>query len=236
MFGRTKAQRLPQNPYENARGQFLEYVATYAASAFHWRLAALICLILLALSLGLNILQAKQAKVVPYVVAVDRIGQAVAVKRADEASVTPRAVIQAELANLVVNWRTVTADLALQNQMVQRLSSLVRGAAKGVLTEWFTENNPVERAKSGRLVSVQIKSVPLPVSQNAWRVEWRETVRNHSGVTQLVTDYEATMVVAIQPPKTDAEILKNPGGVYVTELSFGTVLSKNDERHREVAQ
>ncbi len=237
MFGKSKtAQRPAENPYENARGQFLEYVATYAAAAFHWRLAAIICLIVLALSLALNIIQASKARVVPYVVAVDKIGQAVAVKRADEASVTPRTVIQAELANLVTNWRTVTADLDLQNQMVTKLSSVTRGAAKGVLTEWFVANNPVQRAKGGRLVSVQIKSIPLPLSQDAWRVEWRETVRNHSGVSQEITDYEATMVVVIQPPKTDAEILKNPGGVYITELSFGTVLAKNDERNREVAQ
>lgn len=44
-----------------------------------------------------------------------------------------------------------------------------------------------------------------------------------------VTQYEATMTVIIQPPKTDTEILRNPGGVYITELSFGTVLSKNQE-------
>lgn len=236
MIGKSKSAKVTKNPYEDAKGQLFEYVGSYAASAFHWRVAAFVCFVLLGLSLGMNIIQARSAKVVPYIVAVDKIGQAMAVKRADEATATPRTVIQAELANLVTNWRTVTADLALQNQMVERLSSLIRGAAKGVLTEWFTANNPVTRAKGGRLVSIQIKSVPLPVSENAWRVEWRETVRNHSGVTQEITDYEATMVVAIQPPKTDAEILKNPGGVYVTELSFGTVLSKNIERNHEVLQ
>jgi type IV secretion system protein VirB5 len=170
--------------------------------------------------------------VVPYVVAVDRLATALAVKRADTASSTPVTVIQAELANLVTNWRTITADLDLQARMVDRLSGFTRGAAKGVLTEWFEKNNPVGRARSGRLVSVNIKSVPLPVSQKSWRIEWQETIRNHVGVTVETSQYEATMTVQIMPPKTDAEILRNPGGVYITELSFGTVLAKNSEALR----
>ncbi|MDL2260604.1 hypothetical protein LJB99_07050 [Deltaproteobacteria bacterium OttesenSCG-928-K17] len=64
-------------------------------------------------------------------------------------------------------------------------------------------------------------------SPNSWRIEWQETVRNHVGITVDVNQYEATMTVVIRPPRTDAEILRNPGGVYITELSFGTVLSSN---------
>ena len=214
------------NPYLQARDEFYDSIGYPLKAASYWRITALISLLLLGLSLCGNVIQASREKVVPYVVAVDKLGAAMAVKRADVASPTPTTVIQAELANIITNWRTVTADLDLQARMVDRLSSFVRGSAKGVLTEWFEKNNPVVRAKSGRLVSVNIKSVPLPVSQNAWRIEWQETVRNHVGVTVEVTQYEATMTVLIQPPKTDAEILRNPGGVYITELSFGKVLNK----------
>ena len=220
------------NPYLQARAEFYDSVGYPVKAAAQWRLAAFICFVLLALSITGNVIQASREKVVPYVVAVDKLGAALAVKRADVASPTPVTVIQAELANLVTNWRTVTADLDLQARMVDRLSSFTRGSAKGVLTEWFEKNNPVGRARSGRLVSVNIKGVPLPVSQNSWRIEWQETVRNHVGVTVESTQYEATMTVQIQPPKTDAEILRNPGGVYITELSFGTVLAKNSEALR----
>jgi type IV secretion system protein VirB5 len=220
------------NPYLQARAEFYDSVGYPIKAAAQWRLAAFISFVLLALSLTGNVIQAGREKVVPYVVAVDRLGAALAVKRADTASPTPVTVIQAELANLVTNWRTVTADLDLQARMVDRLSGFTRGAAKGVLTEWFDKNNPVGRARSGRLVSVNLKSVPLPVSQSSWRIEWQETIRNHVGVTVETSQYEATMTVQIMPPKTDAEILRNPGGVYITELSFGTVLAKNSEALR----
>ena len=213
------------NPYFQARDEFYDSIGYPVKAAAYWRITALACLLLLGMSLTGNVIQASREKVVPYVVAVDKLGVALAVKRGDVASPPPTTVIQAELANLVTNWRTVTADIDLQSRMVDRLSSFVRGSAKGVLTEWFEKNNPVSRAKSGRLVSVSIKSVPLPVSQNSWRIEWQETIRNHVGVTMEVIQYEATMTVLIQPPKTDAEILRNPGGVYITELSFGTVLT-----------
>ena len=220
------------NPYLQAREEFFDSVGYPVRAAAQWRLAAFISFLLLAISLAGNVIQAAQEKVVPYVVAVDKLGAALAVKRADHASPTPVTVIQAELANLIVNWRTVTADLDLQARMIDRLSGFARGAAKGVLTEWFEKNNPVARARSGRLVSVNVKGLPLPVSQNSWRIEWRETVRNHVGVTVEDTQYEATLTVALQPPKTDAEILRNPGGVYITELSFGTVLAKTSEATR----
>lgn len=213
------------NPFFQAQQLYYDSIGAYVKIAAQWRLAAVICLAVAVASLGLNIVQISQNKVVPYVVAVDKLGSALAVRRADTASPTPLSVIQAELANMVASWRTVTADLDLQAKMLDRLSAFARGAAKGVLTEWFEKNNPVARAKSGRLVSVNVKGVPLPVSPKSWRIEWQETVRNHVGITVDVTQYEATMTVLIQPPRTDAEILRNPGGVYITELSYGTVLA-----------
>jgi len=220
------------SPYLEAQAAFYDSIGYPLKAAAYWRISAFVCFFLLALSIAGNVIQASREKVVPYVVAVDKLGAALAVKRADMPSPTPTTLIQAELANLVINWRTVTADLDLQARMIDRLSGFARGSAKGVLTEWFEKNNPVARAKNGRLVSINVKSVPLPVSQNSWRIEWQETVRNHVGVTLDVTQFEATMTVLIQPPKTDAEILRNPGGVYITELSFGTVLSKAQEAAR----
>ncbi|MDL2226464.1 type IV secretion system protein [Deltaproteobacteria bacterium OttesenSCG-928-M10] len=223
------------SPYLEAQAAFYDSIGYPLKAAAYWRITAFVCFALLGLSIAGNVIQASREKVVPYVVAVDKLGAALAVKRADQPSPTPTTLIQAELANLVINWRTVTADLDLQARMIDRLSCFARGSAKGVLTEWFEKNNPVAQAKNGRLVSINVKSVPLPVSQNSWRIEWQETVRNHVGVTLDVTQFEATMTVLIQPPKTDAEILRNPGGVYITELSFGTVLAKAQEAARSAS-
>jgi type IV secretion system protein VirB5 len=171
-----------------------------------------------------NVLQAKQAKVVPYIVQVDKLGTAAAVGRADLAIPTPKALIQAELANVITSWRTVTADLDLQRRMVSRLSHFLTGSAQGFATEWFEANNPYKTAKENKLIHVEIKGLPLPVSNDSWRVEWTETVRNHAGSFLSAVTYEATLKITTQSPKTDAEIIVNPGGIWVTELSYSRVL------------
>ena len=136
------------NPYLNARQEWLERYGSYINSAAQWRMTAFIALMLLGGS----------------IIEVDKLGKAAVAARADQAGAAPLRLVQAEIAACITDWRTVTADIELQKQMSQRLSFFVAGSAKGVLKEWFTANNPYEIAKSGKLVHVEIKSLPLPVS------------------------------------------------------------------------
>ncbi|ATD82350.1 MULTISPECIES: type IV secretion system protein [Desulfovibrio] len=211
------------NPYLNARQEWLERYGSYISRAAQWRMTAFIVLMLLGVSITGNVIQANQVKTIPYIIEVDQLGKSAVTARADQARATPLRLIQAEIAACITNWRTVTADIELQKQMIQRLSFFVAGSAKGVLKEWFTTNNPYEIAKAGKLVHVEIKSLPLPVSADSYRVEWTETVRAHSGVALESHSYEATVGVQINPPTSEAVLLHNPGGVYVTSLSASRV-------------
>lgn len=220
-----------QNPYLNGREEWLERYGNYIKRAAQWRLMAVLCLLLAAGSVAANVIMAAQYKVVPYIVEVDRIGQAAAVSRADLASPAPKRLIQAELANVIMNWRTVTADLDLQKKMVERLSFFMAGSAKGQMRQWYATNNPFDRAKEGKLVQVSIKGLPLPVSQDSWRVEWTETVRGHTGAVLVDPQtFEATLTVQLQPPATDAQVMQNPGGIAITGLSFSRVLGGGSDK------
>ncbi len=212
------------NPYLNGREEWLERYGSYISRAAQWRMAAFLCLLLTAISITGNVIQASQVKTVPYIIEVDKLGKSSVVARADKASATPRRLIQAEIASCISSWRTVTADVELQQKMIERLSFFMAGSAKGVLREWYEANNPYEVAKTGKLVHVEIKGLPLPVSSDSYRVEWVETVRSHAGVMLDVHTYEATVTIQINPPTVDAVILRNPGGVYITSLSAGKVV------------
>ncbi len=61
------------------------------------------------------------------------------------------------------------------------------------------------------------------MSADSYRVEWTETVRAHSGVALESQTYEATVSVQINPPTSEAVLLRNPGGVYITSLSASRV-------------
>ncbi|MDR1397153.1 MAG: type IV secretion system protein [Desulfarculales bacterium] len=217
------------NPYLNGKQEWLERYGSYIKARAFWRAMAFLCVILAILATSGSIILIHQHKVVPYIVAVDSLGKSVAVGRADAASPVPARLIQAEIANIISNWRTVTADIDLQRRMLEKLSYFMAGSAKGQIKEWFDLNNPYQRAAKGTLAQITIKGVPHAVSSGSWRVEWTETVRNHTGVIiEVPRRYEATLAIQIQPPTTDEQILKNPGGIYVTELSFSTILENTN--------
>src|SRR5271168_4716007 len=87
-----------ENPYLSARREWNERYGDYIAHARNWRGAAFAALaIALVLAIGVA-WQAAQSKVVPYVVEVDKLGDAVPVARADRAAPADGRVVKAELA------------------------------------------------------------------------------------------------------------------------------------------
>lgn len=183
-----------------------------------WRTVATGCLVVLVMSLTLNILQANQAKVVPYVVEVDKLGQMRGVRKAERMDKLPVAIIQGALKTFVTSWRTVTADIGLQEKFLRQTSYVAVGSAKGTLKEWFGEHNPYQRGQKV-LVEVRVQGVPLLISGRSWQVEWREITRNRSGATEKEEMFEASIQVQIQPPQSESEILNNPSGLFVTSIS-----------------
>ncbi|WMW66364.1 type IV secretion system protein [Nitratidesulfovibrio liaohensis] len=212
-----------ENPFLNARQEWLERNGDDIVRCAQWRTAAFVSFLLLGISLAGNVAQGLQNKLVPYVVNVDNAGRIRAVQRADSATSIPQRVIQAELANIITNWRTVTADIQLQSSMLRKLAAYLSGSGATVIREWFATNDPYTRAKEA-LVSVEVRGLPLPVSPTSWRVEWLETTRTHEGATQSVAHYAATMTIQLVQPATDAQIALNPGGIKITEIAFSKQL------------
>lgn len=209
--------------YVSGREEWLERYGSYIQRARHWRMATIITLFITGVSVVGNVVQATQSKVVPYVVEVDQLGRIAAVEKASVAAPVPTRVVQASLSEFVTQWRSVTADLDLQKRFIERLSFFVAGAARGQMKQWYELNNPYDRAKD-KLVQVNIKSLPAQVSADSWRVEWTEVTRNHSGVQIGAEGFQATLTIQIQPPTTDTQILRNPGGVYITSMSSSSLM------------
>lgn len=213
-----------RNPYLNAREEWLERYGSYISRAAAWRTTAVAALLLAALSMAGNVTQIIQSKVIPYTVEVDRAGNINTVKRADEAGRPPERVIQVEVATAITNWRTVTVDTDLQKRMVGSLSAHTARAATGMLKQWYEANDPYQIAKSGKLVQVEVKGLPLPVSKESYRTEWTETIRSHQGAQLEQQHYEAIATVEIIPPEKEETLMKNPCGVYITNLSATKIL------------
>ena len=212
------------NPYLDAREDWMERYGNYISRATQWRRAAFLTLIIAALSLAGNVVQMTQTKIVRYFVVVDELGKTVAEKIQGHGGGTPEKVVQAAVAQAIVDWRTVTVDTELQKRMINRLTMHTAGATRGMLKQWYEKNSPYEVAKAGRLVHVEVKGIPLPVTKGSYRVEWNEIVRNLQGVELGRENFEAIATVELLPPVKEEILLANPGGVYITNLSTAKVI------------
>jgi Type IV secretory pathway, TrbF components len=214
----------PDNPqsavYMLARREWNERYGSYIAQRDGWRMAALAALGVAALAVGGLIYDRSRGYVVPYIVEVDKLGDALAIARADVAAPVAAQIIRAQLARWIVEVRSVYMDVAAQRRLIEDAYAMLdrHGAAFQTANEWFEANDPFKRA-ANELVGVQVESV-LPISANTWRIEWREETRSRDGTLLSRQPWQAVATVNVIPPTTDAAMLVNPTGLFVEAFSW----------------
>jgi type IV secretory pathway TrbF-like protein len=201
--------------YAAARQEWLERYGDYIAQARHWRLIAILALLVAAGALVGLVLLARQARIVPFVVKVDRLGEAVAVARADAAAEPDEAIVKAQLARWVTAVRSVYVDAAAQRVSITEAYGMINrlGAAYGALNDYMRAHDPFERART-ETISVQVQSV-LPIAGRSWRVEWREEARGRDGGRLGADQYQASVTLSFNPPTDEAVLRLNPTGLYI---------------------
>lgn len=215
------------NPYLASRRVWNSHVGALIASRRIWQLVGLVALLVVLACVGGLIHIGSQSKFVPYVVEVDKLGQAIAVAPAAQAQPADPRVVGATLASFITDLRTVSPDSALQRRAVFRAYAIIgQGtAAMQKSNDWFNgpgQVNPFKRAAT-ETVNVQIDSV-LPQSAGSWQVEWIETVYDRAG-KPMSGPYRMRALLNVQvanpPSNTNEQQLRdNPLGIYVTDFSW----------------
>jgi type IV secretion system protein TrbF len=227
----SEAKSTSENPYLAARRTWNEHVGAVVSSRQTWQVVGILSLLVALSSVGGMVYIGSQSKFVPYVVQVDKLGQAAAIAPAQTAAPADKRVIEASVASFIADARLVTPDVALQRKAIFRVYSMLApndpGAAK--MTEWFSaaeESKPFERAKQ-ETVSIEITSA-LPQTPDTWQVDWLETTRDRQGLLKgqpfrmraLVTVY----VVEPTNNTTEEQIRNNPLGIFVRDFSWSKQL------------
>ena len=215
------------NPYLAARRTRKDHVGGVVASRQLWQVVALLSLLIALASAGGMVYIASQSRFVPYVVEVDKLGQAMAVAPAQRAAPVDARVVHAAVASFISDLRTVTPDVALQRKAVFRAYAMLSSsdAATAKANEWLNgteDSSPFKRAAK-ETVSTEIVSV-IPQTPDTWQVDWVETVRDRQGVMKgqparmrvLVTVY----TVPATPQTTEEQVRNNPLGIYVRDFSW----------------
>jgi len=211
-----------ENPYLNARREWNERYGDYIVRERAWRSVALFSLAIAAIAAGGLVWVAGQTKIVPYVVEVNHLGDAVAVRAADHAERPDDRIIRAQLARWVEEVRSVYLDAAAEHNAIRDAYAMINshGMAYGFLNDTMRipENNPFERATT-QSVAVDVQSV-LPLSADTWRVEWLETTRDRGGHELSHALWAATISITVRAPTDEPSIRVNPTGIYVNSLNW----------------
>lgn len=216
----AKGKHVPAPVYLDARRTWNERYGDYIQQRDRFGLIAILAIGVAGVSVAGNVYQASQSKVVPYVVQVDKLQTVMPVGPADRAARADPRIVRAELANLIVDLRSVYGDAAASRQSIIRAYNRIdrKGPAFVLVNEFMMANDPFKRAQT-ELVSVKVDSV-LHQAGDVWRVEWTETVRDRSGSIVSARPWSALITTKIIPPTTEAGLLTNPLGVYATDLSW----------------
>lgn len=204
-YGRTPA---PTTPYQKAAQVWDERIGSARVQAKNWRLMAFGCLALAAGFAAALIWQSSRGTVTPWVVEVDRIGEAQRVAPANVDYLPSDPQIAFHLARFIEDVRGVPADAIVLRQDWLRAYDFVTDRGATSLNDYARTNDPF--AKLGKQqVSIEVSSV-IRASINSFRVAWIER-SYENGVSSTTERWTAIMTVVV-------ESLTTPSG-------YGRILS-----------
>ncbi|MFT8932587.1 MAG: conjugal transfer protein TrbF [Acetobacter syzygii] len=217
-FGRTPE---PETPYHKAAQIWDDRIGSARVQARNWRLAFFGCL---ALSGGLAaglVWQSARGTITPWVVQIDRLGQAQAVGPATATYRPTDPQIAWYLARFISEVRGIPADPVVLRQNWLDAYNYVTDRGALALNDYARTNDPF--GKLGKMqVAVEIASV-IRASDDSFRVEWIER-RYVDGALATTERWSAILTIVVATP-TDAERLrKNPLGIYIHALNWSREL------------
>ncbi len=218
---RYGASPAPETPYQRAGQVWDERIGSARVQARSWRYAFFG---MLALSGGLAgglVFQSLRGTVTPWVVQVDRLGQAQAVAPAVADYRPNDAQIAWHLARFVAEVRSIPADPVVLRQNWLEAYRYVTDKGALALNDYARAADPFARVGEVQ-VSVDVASV-IRASPASFRVAWVER-RYVDGALATTERWSAILTVVVQPPATADRLRENPLGVYVHALAWSKEL------------
>ena len=218
-YGKTPA---PETPYQRAAQVWDERIGSARVQAKNWRLAFFGAL---AISGGLAaglVYATARGTITPWVVEVDRLGEAKAVAPAVAGYQVTDPEIAFHLARFIEEVRGIPSDPVIVRQNWLRAYDFTTDKGALALNDYARANDPF--AVIGKVqVAVDVSSV-IRASPSSFRVEWVER-RYEDGALTATDRWSAILTVILQPPATPDALRRNPLGIYVTAINWSKELA-----------
>ena len=219
-YGRTPE---PVTPYQKAAQVWDERIGSARVQAKNWRLMAFGCLFLTAGLAGSLVWQSAQGTITPWVVEVDRLGQAQTVAPANSAYQPTDPQIAFHLARFVEHVRGLPMDAIVLRQDWLRAYDFTTDRGAAALNDYARGNDPF--AKLGKMqVAVDVSSV-IRASPESFRVAWIER-RYENGQLAGTERWTAILTIVVETPRDIDRLRKNPLGIYVNAVNWSKELGQ----------
>ena len=219
-YGRTPE---PVTPYQKAAQVWDERIGSARVQAKNWRLMAFGCLFLTAGLAGSLVWQSAQGTITPWVVEVDRLGQAQTVAPANSAYQPTDPQIAFHLARFVEHVRGLPMDAIVLRQDWLRAYDFTTDRGAAALNDYARANDPF--AKLGKMqVAVEVSSV-IRASPESFRVAWIER-RYENGQLAGTERWTAILTIVVETPRDVDRLRKNPLGIYVNAINWSKELGQ----------
>jgi type IV secretion system protein TrbF len=217
-YGRTPA---PVTPYQKAAQVWDERIGSARVQARNWRLMAFGSLTLTAGLASALLWQSSQGSITPWVVEVDHLGQAQAIRPADAFYQPTDPQISFHLARFIENVRGLSVDPIVLRQDWLRAYDFTTDRGAAALNDYARVDDPF--AKLGKMqVAVEVSSV-IRASPHSFRVAWIER-RYDSGQLAASERWTAILTIVVEPPRDADRLRKNPLGIYVNAINWSKEL------------
>lgn len=219
-YGKTPK---PETPYQKAAQVWDERIGSARVQARNWRLMAFGSLFLSTGFAAALVWQSARGTIVPWVVEIDRHGEARAVEAATAAYRPTDPQLAFHLARFIEEVRGLSADPIVVRQNWLRAYDYTTDRGAVALGDYARASDPFTRVGKEQ-VSVEVSSV-IRASPDSFRVAWSE---RHYDNGQLARSerWTAILTIVIQPPRTPERLRANPLGLYVNAINWSREMSQ----------
>lgn len=217
-YGRTPE---PETPYQKAAQVWDERIGSARVQARNWRLMAFGGLLLSAGLAGGLLWQSARGTVVPWVVQVDKLGEAQAVAPAQADYQPTDAQIAWYLARFIEDVRGLPNDPVIVRGNWLRAYDFTTTSGAQALNEYARADDPFTNVGK-RQIAVDVSSV-IRASPTSFRVAWAER-HYQDGALAETARWTAILSVIVRTPRDADRLRKNPLGIGVTAINWSKEL------------
>lgn len=197
-----------------------------AKAARSWQLVAMFLSAATVVLAGSFAKLALSTRLVPYVVEVDRGGNARWGGPIEAVKLPEERLVIAELRRFLWNLRVVVNDSVAQAELIARAYAFADTPLRTKLDQHFAtpENDPRQIATRASRTIAALTILPLPGTKDTFELEWREVELDRTRVQSLrERSFKGLLTVSPARIESPEALIENPLGLLITDFHWTEV-------------